>query len=227
MLVEEYNVAAAYAALQERVISTRHCVSVKPESTIYRFVNGSSIITANSWTFNPIPYAQFGEINNGDGRIADTMDITFDGSDITSRGDEAVDSILQSILDFPLRDRPIQVGLMVMEPGTSNVIGVISQFVGFIDNTPFTREKGNMGGVNAVLTFKLASFRAYAQRQFVRTYSITDHVSRFPGDQALKWISDMVFRSGKFRWNRMDATANGIGGGGGGRTPNNPNIDLR
>lgn len=230
MLVERYNEAAAIAALDDPIISTRICVSIKPETEIFRFVKDTGLITMervgdDDWLFNPVPYAEFAPISSGDGRSADTTAITMDGADIIAKDGYDVDSVLQSILAFPLRDRPIQIGLLVLNTETQEPIGVIPQFIGLVDNVPFTREKTDKMA-NVRLEINCVSFRAYAQRQFARTYSDTDHRARFPGDGACKWISDTVFRAGKYPWNTT--TGQGAGGGGGGsRTPYNPRIDLR
>jgi len=217
MLVERYNEAAAIAALSEPVINTRLCVSVQPETEIFRFSNDRDPITVErtgetDWLFNPVPYADFSAINSGDGRIADTTSIILDGADITAKDGYSIDTVLLSILAFPLRDRPIQIGLLVLDPDDGEPIGLIPKFIGFIDNAPFEREKDERGA-NVKLTINCASFRAYAQRQFARTYSDTDHQSRFPGDRACQWISDAVFRKGKYPWNSESATGSGSGGG--------------
>lgn len=221
MIVERYNETAAYAALDEPFIETRICVSIQPETEIFRFVKDVTEITVerageDDWLFHPVPYADFSPITSGDGRAADTGTITLDGANIISHDpSQTVDSVLQSILAFPLRDRPIQVGLMVLNIETLEVIGLIPQFVGFVDNVPLSRDKSS----GSMLEINMASFRAYAQRRIARSYSDTDHQSRFPGDRAARWISDAVFRGGKYAWNSESARGSGSGGGSPGYTP--------
>lgn len=231
MIIDNYNQAEAIAALSKSHINTRVCVTVKPEGEVFRFVREAATMTLERdgdtpLIFHPVPYAEFAPISSGDGRVADTTTITFNGADITSQGMDSVDSVLQSILEFPLRDRPIQIGLLVLDADTHKPIGIIPRFIGFIDNVPFSREKTNQVA-EVMLEFNLVSFRAYAQRQFVRTYSDTDHRTRFPGDGAAKHISNAVFRNGKYAWNQESATgAGGIAGGGGGRGFDTTRISL-
>lgn len=217
MLVERYNEAAAIIALSDPMISTRICVSVQPETEVFRFVKDASDILVerpgeDDWLFHKVPYAEFSAINSGDGRSADTTTITLDGADIIAGDGHSVDGVLQSILEFPLRDRPIQIGLLVLNIETQEPIGVVPQFIGFIDNVPFSREKTETEAT-VKLEINCASFRAYAQRQFARTYSDTDHQARFPGDRACRWISDAVFRGGKYAWNSESARGSGSGAG--------------
>jgi hypothetical protein len=214
MLIEQYNVAGALAALAEPSIETRICVSVQPDATVRRFVRDDSEVIINGWTFGPVPFAEFDTISSEDGNAADTTTITLDGKYMVTATDTTPDDVFRDIIQYPLRDRPIQIGLLVFNVDTKAAIGLIPQFVGFIDNAPLERSKNG-----SKLMINCASFRAYAQRRVARTYSQTDHVTRFPGDNALKWIADAVFRNGKYIWNRNAATASGggnTGGGGGG-----------
>ncbi len=211
MIVESYNEAGALDALMEPYISTRICFSVKPEAEIFRFVKDASQMELDGKTYHPVPYAEFSNIASGDGQAADTGSITLDGANIISHSEQSVDEVLQSLLEFPLRDRPVQIGLIVLNTETMAPIGLIPQFVGFIDQAPL--EVNDSG---SRLDIHVASFRAYAQRQVARTYSDTDHQARFPGDKALRWISDAVFRGGKYAWNSTSARGSGAGRGGGG-----------
>lgn len=209
MIFEEVNREAALAALDGPFINTRLCVTIRPDTQTYRFVNDTQQIDMNGLIFEPVPYAQFTPVSSGDGRVADTMTITFDGSNIVSVSPgQTVDAVLQSILAFPLRDRPVQVGLLVLDE-QNTPIGLLAQFVGFVDNVPLDRNNR----VEPVLEFNLASFRAFAARRTARTYSDTDHTSRFPGDRACRWIADTVFRNGKYSWNSETGTGAGTGGG--------------
>ena len=233
MLVERYNEAEALSLLSNPIISTRVCVSVRPETEVFRFVKDTTQLTLDrgeqeDWVFNPVPYAEFSPVSSGDGRAADTTTITMDGSDIVAKDGHSVDTVLQDILAFPLRDRPIQIGLLVLNTETQRPVGVIPQFIGFIDNVPFSREK-TADTVDVMLEINCASFRAFAQRRFTRMYSNTDHQTRFPGDGACKWISDTVFRRGKYAWNSESAQGYGGGGSDGrfGGTTNIPNFNLR
>lgn len=223
MIDNAYNEAAAYTALAEGVIETRLTVSVKPESTIYNFVKDAASLEVDGDTFDPVPYVEFSSISSGQGQSADTMDITLDGQNIISTDDAwTVDQVLQSILDNDLRDRPISVGLVVLNPDTHAVIGLIPQFIGFIDNVPLDRPRGEP----SKLTIKCSSYRAYAQRRVARVHSNSDHQARFgSSDEAAKWLSTVVFRGGKFPWNKTTATSRGnagSGGRGGGRRPSYP-----
>jgi hypothetical protein len=225
MLVEKHNVDAALAALSGDFIDTRLCVSVQPEDEIFRFIVDNSELTINNWLFEPVPYAEFDAITSADGAVADTTTITLDGSHMEGGFDDDPDDILQRVLTYPLRDRPIQIGLLVINFETNEPIGLIPQFVGFIDNAPLMRERKPTSS-NSKLLFNLVSFRAYAQRRVARLYSDTDHVSRFPLDRCARWISDVVFKLGKYSWNRDDAQGGGATtGGGGGATDNNRNFD--
>jgi len=220
MIVEAINQEAAIAALMEPSISTRICFSIKPEDQIYRFVKDTIKMTLAGEIYHPVPYAEFSNIASGDGQAADTGTITLDGANIVSHTAQSVDQVLQSLLNFSLRDRPVQIGLIVLNVETMEPIGLIPQFVGFVDQAPFeVTEQASK------LDIHVASFRAYAQRRIARTYSDTDHQTRFPGDKSLRWISDAVFRGGKYAWNSMSATGSGAGRGRG-RTPGNPGFYL-
>ena len=199
-------------------------MTVQPDVEKFRFVKDVAEINFNGWSFKPVPYAEFSPVSSGDGAAADVATITLDGTNIVSYDpSQSVDSVLQSILAFPLRDRPIQIGLLVLNVETLEPIGLIPQFVGFIDNVPLNRGKRD----GSTLEINIASFRAYAQRRIARTYSDTDHQVRFPGDRAARWISDAVFRGGKYSWNMSSATAAGNGTlTGGNAQPFNPNISL-
>lgn len=226
MIVESYNESAALTALNSSFIDTRITVSVQPETEIFRFVKDTheKVIpqTGDDWIYHPVPYSEFSPISSGDGQTADTGTITLDGNYFLESDRQLVDDVLQSILQFPLRDRPIQIGLMVLNPETKEVIGLIPQFVGFVDNTPMTREKGEP----TIVEFIMASFRAYARRLVARTNSDTDHATRFPGDRSARWISDSVFRRGKYPWNTTSASGSG-GGSGGGYNPRERDIIRR
>jgi hypothetical protein len=212
-LVERYNEAAALLALDSDFIETRIVVSIQPEDTVYRYTRDTRDSLVDTWLFTALPYFDVGSISSSDGSVADTMTITMDGADMVTVPYETPDSVLQTIISYPLRDRPIQVGLLVLDPDTRAVIGLIPQFVGFVDNVPLLRDRNTR---ESKLEFNCASFRAYAQRRVARTYSDTDHQSRFVGDGGLKWMSDAVFRNGKYAWNTTSATGAGAGSGGGG-----------
>lgn len=209
MLVERHNEAAALAALAQEAIETRVVVSVKPSDTIYRFVRDNVAYSLNGWNFEPVPFAEFDPISSDDGSVADTTKITLDGKYFLTASDDNPTDVFRNVLQHPLRDRPIQIGLLVLNTDTKEAIGLIPQFVGFIDQAPLSRNKDS-----AILEINCASFRAYAQRRVARTYSNTDHQSRFPGDGAAKWIADAVFRSGKYAWNRVTGSGSGSTGGG-------------
>lgn len=218
MLLERYNETAALAALAEEAIETRIVVSVQPTDTVYRFVADSVAYSINGWDFEPVPYAEFDPISSDDGSVADTTTITLDGKYFLTATDNNPTDIFRNVVNHPLRDRPIQIGLLVLNVDTKEAIGVIPQFVGFIDNAPLTRSKDS-----AMLEIHCASFRAYAERRVTRTYSDTDHRTRFPGDGACKWIADAVFRSGKYIWNRSSAqgqSSGNVGSPGGGFNDN-------
>ena len=225
MIVERFNEAGALAALDQPFISTRLCVSVQPETEILRFIKDSSEVTVNGLLFEPVPYAEFSPIFSGDGATADTTTITLDGRNMVVAGDETPDTILQRVLARPLRDRPIQIGLIVLNTNTFEPIGLIPQFVGIIDNAPFSRRKDERSA-DARIEINLASFRVFAQRRIARTYSDTDHTLRFPGDRAARWISDTVFRLGRYAWNKEGAQSSGITSGGAnpGHNPFNNNV---
>lgn len=208
MIMESYNETAALAALSDSFISTRICFSVKPETEIFRFVKDTHALELDGKTYHPVPYAEFSDISSGDGQAADTGTITMDGANMVSNSDQSVDQVLQSLLAFPLRDRPVQIGLIVLNTQTHAPIGLIPQFVGFVDRVPFeVRQQGSR------LEIQIASFRAFARRRIARTYSDTDHETRFDQDRSLRWISDAVFRGGKYAWNSISARGSGAGRG--------------
>lgn len=221
MLFESYEQAAALAALDGPQISTRIAVSVKPENEVYRMVVDTAQINVGSMMFSPVPFLKVSNITSGEGQGADTGTITMDGREMLSPPSTSTEAVLQNIMSYPLRDRPIQIGLLVLNVETKAAIGLIPQFVGIIDRAVMERSKSDA----SVLTVSIASYRAYAQRRVQRLYSHTDHSARYPNDGFLKHLSDTVFRSGKYAWNSMQATGNGIGRGGGGgrnRTPYGP-----
>lgn len=201
MLIEEWNSQAAYDALMEPAYDTRVCVSVKPDGAILRFVRDAGEITAGPYSFGPVPYARIGAITSGAGSVADTTQITLDGSAMTEAGIPDPDSVLQSILNYTLRDRPIQIGLIVLNVDTKEPIGLIPKFVGFVDSSGLDRDKKT----GPKMVIELASYRGFARRRVQRTYSYTDHITRFAGDHALKWLSDAVFRGAQYPWNKQTA----------------------
>ena len=204
MIVTGWQEDDAFAALAADRIETRLTFSVKPVSTVYNFVRDAAEITVNDVVYNAVPYAEFSDIASSDGQSADTMEITLDGQNIISNDESwPVDSVLQSILGNDLRDRPMAVSLAVLNPDTHVVIGLIPQFIGIIDNVPLNRPKGSP----SALTVKCSSYRTYSQRRVRRVHSNSDHQSRFPGDEAAKWISSIVFRSGQFPWNKTNASS--------------------
>ena len=209
MIVDTHNEVAARAALLDPLMETRICVSVQPEDEILRFVNDTGGIVVNGNLYGPVPYAEFSDVTSGVGRVADTMTITLDGDSMIVPSDETPDSVLQDVLTHPLRDRPISVGLIVLNPVTMEAIGIVPQMVGFIDQVPFTRDKRD----GSKLEITVASYRAYSQRRIARTYSDTDHRTRFPGDGAAKWITNVIFRGRTFPWNSTTATSRGSTGG--------------
>ncbi|PHR57938.1 MAG: hypothetical protein COA43_11215 [Robiginitomaculum sp.] len=217
ILRDEYNVEIAKAALMEPFINTRICISIKPESEIHRFVIDIAEIEieVDGNVFKPVPYAQISPITTGAGRGADTATITLDGVDIVSTGEASVDAVLQELQAYPLRDRPVQIGLIVLNTQTGVVIGLIPQFIGFVDSTPLTRSVDGKGVGSSKLEIKLASARGYFSRRTPRIYSDQDHQTRFSDDRACKHISDVVFRGGQYKWNEK------ITSGGGGRSPGN------
>lgn len=211
MIVESFNVVGALAALDAPYIETRMCLSIKPETTIFRFVNDTAPASVNGWDFEPAPYAEFSGINTQPGRAADSMTVVIDGRNLVSPLPVAPDQILHDIQSRSLRDRPVHVGLMVLDTSTHMPVGIISEFIGQVDNSKvkYGRDKG------VFFEMKLVSARAVAHRRVAATYSNTGHQTRFPGDEALKWMADAVYRGGKYPWNSSAATA--VSGGGGGR----------
>jgi len=126
-------------------------------------------------------------------------------------------------MSYPLRDRPIQIGLLVLNLESRQAIGLVPQFVGIIDRSVFERSKDS----GSLLTVNIASYRAYAQRRVQRLYSHTDHSARHSGDGFLKFLSDTVFRAGKYAWNSQQASSSGAGRGVGRRpVPYGPNLNL-
>lgn len=215
MLYEVRSKAAALAALDEPQISTRIAVSVQPEDIPYHMVVDTSEIVIDDLTFAPVPFLKVSNVTSGEGQGADTGTITLDGREMLSPPATSTEAVLQNIMSYPLRDRPVQIALLVLNVETKQAIGLIPQFVGVIDRALLERKKGEA----SVLTIQIASYRAFAQRRVQRLYSHTDHQARYDGDGFLKHLSDTVFRGGKYAWNSQQATASGVGRGiiGGGR----------
>lgn len=209
MIVESFNVAGALAALEKPVIETRMCVSIKPETTIHRFVSDSAAVSINGWDFEPAPYAQFSGINSSPGTASDSMTITIDGRNLLSPLPDYADQVIQQVQKQTLRDRPVHVGLVVLNPANLVPIGILSEFIGIVDNSrlKYDDDKGS------IYPIRLLSSRSLTTRRVAITYSDTGHTLRF-GDRALRWISDNVFRAGKYPWNSVTASAQGAGGGG-------------
>lgn len=202
MIIDRYNEQAALAALEEPFIETRVAVSVKPEDEIMRFVQDVQWYSVNGWDYGPVPYAEFDDFMSGSGGVPDTTIITLDSRNIEMLTGTA-DEMLQSVLDKPLRDRPIAISILVLNTETKEVIGVIPRFVGIIDSATLTREKE----AGARLEISTLSYRAFVNRRTPRVYGDTDHGTRFPGDRSMKWISDVVHRRGKYRWNSAEGAA--------------------
>lgn len=211
MLIERRNETAALEALNAPQISTRIAVSVQPEDIVYHMVVDTSEIIMEDLTFSPVPFLKVSNITSGEGQGADTGTVTLDGREMLSPPSTSTEAVLQSIMGHSLRDRPVQIALLVLNVETKEAIGLIPQFVGIIDRAVLERKKSEA----SVLTVQIASYRAYAQRRVQRLYSNTDHNARYPGDGILKHLSDTVFRSGKYAWNSQQATGSGAGRGGG------------
>lgn len=218
MIVEAVNKQLAFDSLSGDFYNTRLCVSVKPENEVFRFVADTTNHVVGGLDFGPVPYAEFSEITSGDGNSADTMTITLDGSKMIVPDGTTPDSVLLDVLNRPLRDRPIQVGLIALDFDTDEPIGLIPRFVGFIDNAPLTRSK--TGG--SVLDINCVSFRGFASRRIPVTYSDTDHVTRFPGDRSARHINDVVRRGGTYQWNSETGGGSGVTTGGGGSNRGEP-----
>ena len=213
MLFEEYETEAALAALDAPQISTRIAVSVKPEDVVHRMVVDTAEIDVGGMVFSPVPFLRISNITSGEGQGADTGTITLDGREMLTPPSTSTEDVLQSLMSYPLRDRPLQIGLLVLNVETKQAVGLIPQFVGIIDRAVLERRKD----AASTLTVTIASYRAYAQRRVQRLYSHTDHQARHPGDGFLKHLSDNVFRAGKYAWNSQTAAGSGAGRGGGGR----------
>ena len=197
MIVERYNEAAALAYLMEPTVSTRSCILVKPEDTILRIVVDTMEHTVDGNLFSPAPFVKLGAVTSGDGEAADTMQIIMDGKDMIVEQPETPETILQKIVANRLRDRPIMVGRMVLNVDNPRIaIGLIPDFVGFIDNVKLGDDEG------PVLNIGCASYRGFAARRPIRYHSDTDHQSRFPGDEAA---------NGSIKWNSKDAGAGSAG----------------
>lgn len=213
MLFEDYETEAALAALDAPQISTRIAIAVKPEDVVYRMVVDTAEIDVGGLVYSPVPFLKISNITSGEGQGADTGTITLDGREMLSPPSTSTEAVLQNLMSYPLRDRPLQIGLLVLNVETKQAVGLIPQFVGIIDRAVLERRKDQA----STLTVNIASYRAYAQRRVQRLYSHTDHLARHPGDGFLKHLSDNVFRAGKYAWNSQTATGSGAGRGGGGR----------
>jgi len=203
---------------------TNSALSDRHQREIFRMVVDTAEIMVGDMLFAPVPFLKVSNISSGEGQSADTGTITMDGREMLSPPSVSTETVLQNLMSYPLRDRPLQIGLLVLDLETKTAIGLIPQFVGIIDRAVLERNKGEA----SVLTVSIASYRAYAQRRVQRLYSHTDHQTRYPGDGFLKHLSDTVFRAGKYAWNSQQATGSGAGRGGGGNPyrPGRPTFNL-
>lgn len=206
LLVERYNEAAGYAAMRESAhISTRVCVSVKPENEVLRFVQDTTAITIDGKTFEPVPYARFSDVVSGSGDIADTMDVILDGIYVADGGYGELTDILKRVVQYPLRGKPIQVGRIVLDVNTYEAISLQPLFVGTIHKSPLEISEEN----GPSFKIKCASYRNAAHRQTAWVHSEVSHEQRWPGDRAGKFMSDAINRGGRYWWNKI------VSGGGG------------
>lgn len=210
LLIERYNEAGGYAALKQGPhISTRVCVSVKPQDEILRFVQDTSEISVNGWNFEPVPYARFSSVSSGGGSVADTMEIILDGVYVADAAHGALTDILKKVVQYPLRGKPIQVGRLVIDTNTYEAIALQPRFIGTIHNSPLSLDDGpNM-------TIKCASYRNAAHRQTAWVHSEVSHLQRWPNDNAAKYMSDAVSRGGQYPWNKINSNGGGGGTAGG------------
>ena len=210
MLVERFQEAAALAALDEPHISSRICVSVKPgDGNVYRMVNDTVERTVNGAVFAARPIARFSPITTGAGQAADTMVITLDSGDYANDPGD-IENIFQGAIAYALRDRPIQVGEIVLDPETHAIVGLIPRFVGLVDSVHFNRSPED----GATFEVSLISFRAVRARREPRVYGDVDQNAAYPGDNSMRFISDAVVRNGKYKWNGTEGGGRASGGGG-------------
>lgn len=207
-IYQAINAAAVEAALFEPVIETRVAVNIRPGTVTHRFVQDTIAHTLGGDTWEPVPWAVFENIELGGGTVPDIATIRLDGRRFYDPASDTPDTALQNIVLEDLRDRPIQIGLIVLDPETKDPIGLKPEFVGFVDNVKLA------GGAASQVVLQCISLRAYATRRTARVYSDTDHKARFPGDGALNQLSDVVFRRAKYSWNSENAQGGGIPGGG-------------
>lgn len=214
LLIERHNEAGGYEALKEGShISTRVCVSVKPQDEILRFVQDTTKISVNGWTFEPVPYAHFSNVTSGGGTVADTMEVILDGAYVAEESYNALTDILKKVVQHPLRGKPIQVARLVIDTNTYEAIALQPRFIGTIHNSPLSLESGpNM-------TIKCASYRNAAHRQTAWVHSEVSHQQRWPDENVAKYMSDAVARGGQYPWNKMKSNG---GGGGGSIAPGGP-----
>lgn len=210
-IYEAHGAAAIDAALLKPIIETRIAVNVRPGNQTLRFIKDTMSQTLGGNKWEPVAWAEFNGISLGQGLVPDTAQITLDGRSFIDPASETPDTVLQNVLNETLRDRPIQIGIMVLDPDTKDALGLKPEFVGTIDNAKFDRPDGEAGKVLIDCT----SIRGFAARRTARIYSETDHLTRFPGDDALKHISKISFFKG-YSWNKLGASAPGGGTGGGG-----------
>ena len=221
LLIERHNEAGGYAALKQGAhISTRVCVSVKPQDEILRFVQDTTEISVNGWNFESVPYARFGRVISGGGTVADTLEVILDGIYVADSSYGALTDILKKVVQHPLRGKPIQIGRLVIDTNTYEAIALQPRFVGTIHNSPLSLENGPS------MTIKCASYRNAAHRQAAWVHSEVSHKQRWPGDNAAKHMSDAVSRGGQYPWNKTTSSGGGNGGGGGGYPGGYPNFGL-
>ena len=116
--------------------------------------------------------------------------------------------MFQALIAFDVRDRPICVGELVLDPETHATVGLIPRFVGFVDAARLLRSVED----GAVFEVPCLSFRAAAARRVARVYGDTDQSTLWPGDHSLKHISDAVNRGGRWIWNGSEARGSSSGG---------------
>jgi hypothetical protein len=201
-------------ALGEESVSTRITVGIDIDGTIYRFVHENNSLTVDGETYSAVPYAQFSPIVSSTGDVSDTCSIILESIYFTDgAGSNVGQQVIRDIMSYDLLKCPVQIGEVVLNTDTLEVIGLIPKFVGVVDNTPYSSTIEDDGVVKSEIKLSLISYRTLPKRRVPSFYSDVDHSRRFTNDRSLRHISDAVFRNGRYRWNTTTGGQGGVGGG--------------
>lgn len=212
VLFEEWNPDAVDAALESGPYHPRMTLHVRVGDEIWRFIRDTQERVIDGNTYLRLQYMQAGAVENSEGDIADRVDITLDGRDLVFEDGEDADAItaFSNVAAYSLRGAPSQIGLVMLDKGTMQPVGLKADFVGYFEGLELDMENGG------VLAGSILSQETWAHQRGAEVYMDVSHRQIHPGDTSFRHVSDTVRRQGNAIWNGRESGGQGVQFGGGG-----------